>query len=79
MFRKYQATMIVVFMVMLMFAFVVLPSIMKMTGTGGGANPVVVSTRYGNLHESDLALGQISRAVSGPRPPGKSRANSVLT
>jgi len=54
-FRKHQAAMIVVFMAMLMVAFVILPPILDMMGTGSqGGNPVVFTSRHGTFHEQDM-------------------------
>lgn len=53
-FRKNQKLMIAVLGVLCMFAFVFIPIMMEMMGSRPTANPVVVTTKFGELRESDL-------------------------
>lgn len=53
-FRRNQKVMIAVLGVLAMFAFVFLPIMMESMGSRSQANPVVVTTKYGELRESDI-------------------------
>ena len=66
-FRKNQKVMIAVLGVLAMFAFVFLPIIMEQMGIRTVRNPVVVKTsKYGNLHGSDVeALRRQRQKVLG--------------
>src|SRR5688572_20348725 len=64
-FRKRQKTVLVVLGIVCMFGFVIGPSLMDgFGGSGGPQDPVVVTTRYGKLRESDLAGMQRARATA---------------
>jgi hypothetical protein len=64
-FRRNQKIMMAVVTVAAMFAFVILDPLMKYVGRGAErTDPIVVETRYGGLHESDLqSLRQTRRTV----------------
>jgi hypothetical protein len=53
-FRKNQKLMIAVLGVLCMFAFVFLPIVMESMGSRSVVNPVVVTTKFGDLRESDI-------------------------
>jgi hypothetical protein len=55
-FRKNQKVMLAVITLMAMFAFVFIPIIMQGIGGRAAVNPVVAkTTKFGNLHQSDLS------------------------
>jgi hypothetical protein len=55
-FFRNQQKLVIVIMVLLMIAFLI-PSTLSMIGRGGGEqNPVIGSTRYGDLHHQDIRL-----------------------
>jgi hypothetical protein len=58
-FRKYQYLLLVAFGIMLMFAFVIAPPLdnylRSMSAGGTGANPTVMTWKYGKVTEADLS------------------------
>lgn len=54
MFRKNQKVMIAILGILCMVAFVILPNINRMTGSGAPRNPVAVTTKYGDIRELEL-------------------------
>lgn len=63
-FRKHQRVLIAVTGVLCMVAFIFIPVITDLMDTRADVNPVVATTKYGDVHSTDLALMKRSRRLA---------------